>query len=195
MRWTMANLIRTQAEHRGDEPALTFEGRTVTYGDLNDRSNQVAQALLAEGIAPQDRVAYIDKNSVEFFEVLFGVAKVNAVNATVNWRLSPQEMAQIVNDAEAKLLFRSEERRRVLRGSVLCGQGERGQRDGQLAALSTGDGPDRERRRGQASLRRRGVPRSSGGDAGDVDLGEASGRHRRRSTRRRRGVRRLAGSL
>ncbi len=109
MRWTMANLIRTQAEHRGDEPALTFEGRTVTYGDLNDRSNQVAQALLAEGIAPQDRVAYIDKNSVEFFEVLFGVAKVNAVNATVNWRLSPQEMAQIVNDAEAKLLFVGEE--------------------------------------------------------------------------------------
>jgi long-chain acyl-CoA synthetase len=109
MRWSIADVIRRQAENRGDQPALTFEDRTVTYRELNDRSNLVAQALLAEGIGPQDRVAYIDKNGVEFFEVLFGLAKVNAVNVTVNWRLSPQEMAHIINDSEAKLLFVGEE--------------------------------------------------------------------------------------
>src|SRR5713101_1206925 len=109
MRWTIADVIRRQAESRGDQPALSFEHRTVTYADLSDRSSQVAQALLAEGVGPQDRVAYIDKNSVEFFEVLFGLAKMNAVNVTVNWRLSPQEMAYVVNDSEAKVLFVGEE--------------------------------------------------------------------------------------
>jgi acyl-CoA synthetase (AMP-forming)/AMP-acid ligase II len=107
--WTIADVIRGQAEKRRNQPAFTFEDRTVTYGDLDDRSNRVAQALLAEGVDPQDRVAYIDKNSVEFFEVLFGVAKINAVNVAVNWRLAPAEMAQIVNDAGAKLLFVGEE--------------------------------------------------------------------------------------
>jgi long-chain acyl-CoA synthetase len=109
MRWTIADVIRRQAEERGDQPALTFADRTVTYGDLHDRSNRVAQALMAEGVGPHERVAYIDKNSVEFFEVLFGVAKMNAVNVAVNWRLSPPEMAHIVNDAEAKVLFVGDE--------------------------------------------------------------------------------------
>jgi long-chain acyl-CoA synthetase len=109
MRWTIADLIRRQAENRTEQPALTFDRHTVSYSELHDRSSRVAQALLAQGVGPQDRVAYIDKNSVEFFEVLFGVAKVNAVIVTVNWRLASQEMAQIVNDAEAKLLFVGEE--------------------------------------------------------------------------------------
>jgi acyl-CoA synthetase (AMP-forming)/AMP-acid ligase II len=147
MRWTIADVIRRQAEERGDQPALTFADRTVTYGDLHDRSNRVAQALMAEGVGPHERVAYIDKNSVEFFEVLFGVAKMNAVNVAVNWRLSPPEMAHIVNDAEAKVLFVGDEFREP-----------------------------------------------SGGDAGEVDLGEACGRCGQRTGRRRRGIRRLAGS-
>ncbi len=114
MHWTIADVIRRHAKDRSDQPALTFEDRRVTYGELHDRSNQVARALLAEGVGPQDRVAYVDKNSIEFFEVLFGLAKVNAVNVTVNWRLLPQEMAHIVNDAEAKVLFVGEEFREHL---------------------------------------------------------------------------------
>src|SRR5713101_5790841 len=109
MRWTIADVIRRQAESRGDQAALSFGDRVVTYGELEDRSSRVAQALLAEGVGAQDRVAYVDKNCVEFFEVLFGLAKVNAVNVMVNWRLSREEMAHVVNDSEAKLLFVGEE--------------------------------------------------------------------------------------
>ena len=47
----------------------------------------------------------IDKNSPDYFEILFGTAKLNAVTVDVNWRLAPPEMAQIVNDAEAKVLI------------------------------------------------------------------------------------------
>jgi long-chain acyl-CoA synthetase len=50
-------------------------------------------------------VALIDKNGPEYFEILFGAAKLNAITVAVNWRLAPREMAYIVNDAEARVLF------------------------------------------------------------------------------------------
>ena len=65
----------------------------------------MAQALLAEGVAPTDRIAFLDKNSRAFFEVSFGAAKINAVPVPVNWRLAPAEMAVIINDSEAPILF------------------------------------------------------------------------------------------
>jgi long-chain acyl-CoA synthetase len=61
--------------------------------------------LLAAGLAPQSRVAFLDKNGPEYFEVLFGGGKANVVDVAVNWRLAPAEMAYVVNDAEARLLF------------------------------------------------------------------------------------------
>ena len=105
MEWTLANIVRTHAAHRGGQPMLTYGTRTITYAAMDATSNRVAQALLAEGIGRQDRVAFLDKNGPEYFEVLFGGAKVNAVNVAVNWRLAPEEMERTINDAQAKLLF------------------------------------------------------------------------------------------
>jgi long-chain acyl-CoA synthetase len=76
----------------------------MTYGQLDSRSNKASRALIAAGIAPQDRVAFLDKNAPQYFEMLFGCAKANAVMVAVNWRLAPPEMAHIINDAEAKVL-------------------------------------------------------------------------------------------
>ena len=50
-------------------------------------------------------MAFLDKNGPEFFEVTFALAKLNAVNVAINWRLAPTEMAQIANDARAKVLI------------------------------------------------------------------------------------------
>jgi long-chain acyl-CoA synthetase len=65
----------------------------------------VAQALAAEGVGPQDRVAFIDKNGAEFFEVWIGAAKLNAVMTPISWRLAASEMCHIINDAEARVLL------------------------------------------------------------------------------------------
>ena len=54
-------------------------------------------------------MAFLDKNAIEYFEVLFGAAKLNAVNVAVNWRLAPPEVVHIVNDAQAKVLVVGEE--------------------------------------------------------------------------------------
>ena len=101
---TLAGLIRERARDHGDRPAIVFGDDVTTYGDLDRRSNQVAHALRAAGVGPGDRVAIIDRNGPEFFELLFGAAKLRAVLVAVNWRLAPSEMAFIVTDATASVL-------------------------------------------------------------------------------------------
>ena len=101
MEWTLANIVRTHAAERGGQPMLTYGARTITYAAMDAVSNRVAQALLAEGIGRQDRVAFLDKNRPEYFEVLFGGAKVNAVNVAVNWRLAPEEMERTIVSSES----------------------------------------------------------------------------------------------
>jgi long-chain acyl-CoA synthetase len=102
---TFAGIIRTHGRERPDRPAIEFEGTTVTFGQLDERSSRLSNALVALGVAAEDRVAFIDKNGPEFFEITFALAKINAVNVSVNWRLAPNEMAQIINDAQAKVLI------------------------------------------------------------------------------------------
>ena len=101
---TLADMIRNQARTTGDRLALSCQGTSLTYGELDERSNRVAQGLLAEGVERGERVAYLEKNSLEHFEVMLGAAKAGAVFCPVNWRLAPPEIAQVVDDARARVL-------------------------------------------------------------------------------------------
>ncbi len=65
--------------------------------------------MASDGVGAQDRVAFLGKNTPEFFEVMFGAGKLNAVTVPVNWRLAAPEVAYILNDAWAKLLVISHE--------------------------------------------------------------------------------------
>jgi acyl-CoA synthetase (AMP-forming)/AMP-acid ligase II len=105
----LADIVRGHAAARPDAPAIVYRGRRTSYAALNRAASKVGNALIAEGIKPQIRVAHLDKSSDEFFELLFGVAKAGAVMVSVNWRLAPPEVLHIVNDAEAEILFVGEE--------------------------------------------------------------------------------------
>ena len=91
--------------HAGEQPALWFEGREVSYATLDERSNRCAQALLAAGVAPGDRVAALAKNCDEFAVLWFGAMKVRACTVPVNTRLSAAEIASILGNAGASMLF------------------------------------------------------------------------------------------
>jgi long-chain acyl-CoA synthetase len=106
---TVAELIRTHAAERPDKPALIQGDYSRTYRALDEESSQVAQAMLAAGVQSQDRVAFLDKNVPEYFTMLFGAAKINAVTVAVNWRLAPPEMAYILNHSKVKVLFIGDE--------------------------------------------------------------------------------------
>jgi len=106
---TLADVIRHRGVEIGDHLAFTFEGRDITYRDLDRASSRVANALADEGVGTGDRVALLDKNTMELFELMFGAAKVGAVLCPVNWRLTASEVAHIVNDARAKVLVVGED--------------------------------------------------------------------------------------
>lgn len=105
----LAGIVRVHGVERANKSALVLGDKKVTWGQLLKRSAQIGQALRAAGIGPQDRVAYLDKNSIEHFEVLYGCAMLNAVSVDINWRLAPPEVAYIANDSEAKVLIVGQE--------------------------------------------------------------------------------------
>jgi long-chain acyl-CoA synthetase len=102
---TLDQVLPRHAGVQPDRTALRAGDRTWTYASLYDESAQVAQALLAAGVAPQQRVAFLDRNVPEYFTLLFGAAMVDAVTLAVNWRLAPPEMEYILNHAQARVLL------------------------------------------------------------------------------------------
>src|SRR3954451_19871522 len=101
---TLADLVRVHAGQRGDHVALIEGDRRLTWAELYERAQRVAAALVDGGVGAGDRVALLDKNGIEHFELMYGAALVGAVCLDVNWRLAPPEVAYIVNDSQAKVL-------------------------------------------------------------------------------------------
>ena len=102
---SLGDITRVQARVRPDAIAHVFEDRTTTFAELDKRASQIANGLIAMGVKPQTRVGYIGMNSDRFFEVVYGCFKANAVLVGVNWRLAPPEVAYVLNDAGAEVLF------------------------------------------------------------------------------------------
>jgi long-chain acyl-CoA synthetase len=101
--WTTAGVIRRWAAERPDHVALRAGAEQVTFRELDERSSRVARALRASGVTAGDRVAFLDKNSPEQAELVFGAAKLGAVPTPVNFRLAPPEIDVVVRDAGAKV--------------------------------------------------------------------------------------------
>ncbi|MFC0284782.1 fatty acid--CoA ligase [Camelimonas abortus] len=102
---TLAEVPRIHAATRGDRINNKFEDRITTHAEFNRHTNQIANAILAAGVKPGDRVAHVGKNTDYYFELLFACMKAGVIIVPVVWRLAPPEVSYIVQDSGAKLLF------------------------------------------------------------------------------------------
>lgn len=102
---TLAAVVREHAVDRADHRYLYFDGQWTSFAQLDERTNRIAQALLAAGVRKGDRVALLDKNRPECFDVMFASAKCGAVYVPLNWRLAPREIAELLADASPVVLF------------------------------------------------------------------------------------------
>ena len=87
---TTAELIAVRAATTGDHPAVTFEGRTVTYAELDRRSNQLLALLRDAGCQPGDHVALVMENHPHMAEVCWAAYR-GGLHRTV---ISPLELGQ-----------------------------------------------------------------------------------------------------
>ena len=88
---------------------MTGTGETLSYGDLDRRSVQLAKVLHDAGLRPGDAVALLTENSLRAFEVYWAAMRSGLYITAVNYRLKPDEVAYIVNDCGAAALITSAE--------------------------------------------------------------------------------------
>src|SRR2546423_8165912 len=96
-------------EKNPEKPAVIIEprGDTVTYKELNDRSNQMAQLLWDRGLRPRDHIAIFMENHPRFHEVCWAAQRSGLYYTAISSRLTAPEVAYIVNDCEAQVLVTS----------------------------------------------------------------------------------------
>src|SRR5207249_8198804 len=102
---TLTARCALHARQRPDHLAVICEDRQVTYAELHRGSNQTAHALLAEGLRPGARVAYLGRESEHYFDLALGCAKSGTVLVPINWRLTSREVDHVLRDSNAELLF------------------------------------------------------------------------------------------
>ena len=91
----------------GGGPGL--DGTVVTFGELEHRSRQVSRLLARLGVQPGDHVAVMVANRPEYFEIGWGAQRRGSCWTPVNWHLTADEAAYIVEDCGATVLFASPE--------------------------------------------------------------------------------------
>ena len=87
-------------------PALIVaDGRTISYGELYARSQRVAALLYEAGLRRGDGVALVLPNRPEFLEITWGCQLSGLYYSAVNTHFTPDEVAYVVDDSEAKAVF------------------------------------------------------------------------------------------
>lgn len=97
-----------------DRTAIIDTGKTperrLTYRQMNERANRLANWLRDKaGVGKGDRVAILAHDGVEHLDVFFACGKLGAIHTALNWRLHPQELADIVAQTTPKALVFSAE--------------------------------------------------------------------------------------
>jgi fatty-acyl-CoA synthase len=94
------------ADWQGDKVAVHFEGRDISYGQMDRRIGRLAAMLSGQlGVGRGDRVAHLGYNSPELLELLFACARIGAMLVPLNWRLAAPEHAWILQNCEPRAVL------------------------------------------------------------------------------------------
>jgi fatty-acyl-CoA synthase len=102
---TIGDVLRRSARRDPNRPALHFESRTWTYRSLDQAASRVAARLLSLGLHKGDRVAAYGKNSDAYLLLFLGCARAGLVHVPVNFALTGEELAYIVNQSGSRAMF------------------------------------------------------------------------------------------
>jgi len=97
--------IDYHARRRPNHLALVSDETQYTYQELKQRSEHLAQAFLAQGVSPSERVGLLGQNSIDHMVAFTACSRVGAVAVPLNYRLAPPETAYVCDDAQITLIL------------------------------------------------------------------------------------------
>jgi fatty-acyl-CoA synthase len=102
---TLADAVAAHARLSPDKLAVRDSRRSLSYAQWHERATRLANGLLSLGLAKGDRVALLAYNSAEWMELYAGLAAAGLVAVPINFRLTPPEIAYIVQHCEARAVI------------------------------------------------------------------------------------------
>jgi fatty-acyl-CoA synthase len=100
-RLLLGELLARNARKFPDREAVVYGDTRLTYREFNARINRLAHALMDMGIKRGEKVAILLFNCNQYLEAYLALAKMGAIAVPLNFRLHPEELKYIVNDADA----------------------------------------------------------------------------------------------
>jgi long-chain acyl-CoA synthetase len=113
-----ASFLATHARNTPDKDAIICGAERLTFRELDESTDRLANALRAQGVEVGDRVAIQLHNTVEFARAFMAATKAGAIAVPVNTRLAPAEIAYILADSAPRAVFFSDETRESFEKAV-----------------------------------------------------------------------------
>ncbi|MFO1108183.1 MAG: AMP-binding protein [Bradyrhizobium sp.] len=103
----VGNILETAAIRHRHRPAVycAGTGRRFAFGEIDERTNRLAQALLSLGFRKGDTVAFLTSNRAEIVEIYFALARTGIIGLPLNYRLAPPEMIELMRAMGARGLI------------------------------------------------------------------------------------------
>ncbi|MGW5522856.1 AMP-binding protein [Gordonia sp. NPDC003950] len=101
-KFNLADVFETVADSVPERIALSYDGRQISYAELDRLATRVAHLLRDNGIDASDQVALFLKNSVEHVTSLLGLLKIRAVPVNVNYRYTNAELRYIFDNSDSR---------------------------------------------------------------------------------------------
>src|ERR1700751_4471567 len=102
---TPIRFLRYAEQQFPQRTAIVCGKERFSYAQFAERVSRLAGALRKAGVQPGDRVAFLSTNCHRLLEAYYGVIEAGAVLLPLNIRLAPQELAYVLNDSGARVLF------------------------------------------------------------------------------------------
>ena len=104
-RWVIADMVRRSAYHYPDKKAVIFGDKSLTYAEMDDECNRVANALIDLGVKKYDRVAILAHNTIHHVLTWFGCCKAGAIYLAVNYMLRGKDISYCINHSESTVFI------------------------------------------------------------------------------------------
>jgi malonyl-CoA/methylmalonyl-CoA synthetase len=105
----LLHLFDASLQLRRDDAALEWEGREYTFGEIDARSNRMANVVRARGFAKGDRLCLYLANRIELIDLFLACVKLGVIFVPINILYREREIAHITSDAEPRAVITAED--------------------------------------------------------------------------------------